>query len=743
MAATRIVAGKLREVWVETAPQDGGAAVAVSTGISCSSVLLSRVQAIVLLDQLVNAPVVTGSLSVVAGKLVITLVNSGGVGSTATWTLDVTLNHSVQQAPGSAPAPVLVVERSGGQSPNLVADWPLDVVRHFLVDQIDGDDANVGYIDAPLAATSIATAGKSVKTITRMLQIIPRCGCGRLAILHLANHSQAAGAIYGETLDLQGFGGYLYFLIRAWTAWLDSVAAPCWGDRDRQIGGARMIVPGPNPDGSWPIAGIDFVKALRLQVVDAGALLASDAATGYRVRFGMGTPHIDDVCVGITKSDTGLLELTNIPIDPLTGPVVPTPGVDTFWIESPGVILSGRYRELSAGTLRVVGLEWSSAVAGSIVLGVLDGESVYTFCNQSDITSTDGTLCVIRDTTSRLRFSSNWLLPTNALVPSFSPCRFGAVLAWELTDLFVDLYFASVSPSANPVSQGAMAVFGQRVFINGGSYLNGLSVMSDAYSIGAGTLSEVFVRIARIGWVLQVMLAGTSFAMSNGKINGVFLDDAVLKLGVSSGAAVGAVLRVANCVGGPTVRAACGTTGYKCGFYARATNCNQIVLGDPVDGAMPTITGADGDIMLDDPDSGWTSRLTYIQLAKGDYVDRTGTRWTGAAGIVSQDEPRVGSTLTNADVVIAPGTDKCSLYILPFVLTGNHQVTVQVTDMLAGQSTCIRVRDLSANTYAIVNGGPGAGTLFTKPASPGAVIDVWLKFDGTNMVLDRTVYKEV
>jgi hypothetical protein len=84
------------------------------------------------------------------------------------------------------------------------------------------------------------------------------------------------------------------------------------------------------------------------------------------------------------------------------------------------------------------------------------------------------------------------------------------------------------------------------------------------------------------------------------------------------------------------------------------------------------------------------------------------------------------------------------LYVLPSgILTANHQVTVQVTSMIVGQAVCIRRRDRSANTYAVINGGPGAGTLITTPASPSATIDVWVKFDGTNMVLDRTEYKDV
>jgi hypothetical protein len=112
--ATKIVPGILREVWRASTALDGGASEAIPTGIACTPGALSRVQAFVLLDQVANAPDISAALSIANRKLVVTLTNAAGVGNSAMWTLDVTRNHSIQQARGASPAPVLVVGGNGG-----------------------------------------------------------------------------------------------------------------------------------------------------------------------------------------------------------------------------------------------------------------------------------------------------------------------------------------------------------------------------------------------------------------------------------------------------------------------------------------------------------------------------------------------------------------------------------------------------------------------------------------------------
>jgi len=96
MAATRIVAGTLREIWQEAAGQPGGAPQVITTRIRIATQALSRIRALLVVDGVVGAAVPGAAASVVGGVLVMTVSNP--VGATSfTWTLDVELTHSVQQ----------------------------------------------------------------------------------------------------------------------------------------------------------------------------------------------------------------------------------------------------------------------------------------------------------------------------------------------------------------------------------------------------------------------------------------------------------------------------------------------------------------------------------------------------------------------------------------------------------------------------------------------------------------------
>lgn len=105
MAAVKVVSGGLREVWQESVAQNGGTIETVTTGIACSAENLPRVQGRLVLDTVTNTPFFTVALSVVTGRLVVTIANTAPAGNFGTWTLDITLNHSIQQAPGRAGAP--------------------------------------------------------------------------------------------------------------------------------------------------------------------------------------------------------------------------------------------------------------------------------------------------------------------------------------------------------------------------------------------------------------------------------------------------------------------------------------------------------------------------------------------------------------------------------------------------------------------------------------------------------------
>lgn len=70
------------------------------------------------------------------------------------------------------------------------------------------------------------------------------------------------------------------------------------------------------------------------------------------------------------------------------------------------------------------------------------------------------------------------------------------------------------------------------------------------------------------------------------------------------------------------------------------------------------------------------------------------------------------------------------------VLTANRTLILSVAGLTEGEVLRVVKLDKEAFTLAIVNGGPGAGTMFTFPASSGQIRMAQFKFDGTNLVLD-------
>ncbi len=95
-------------------------------------------------------------------------------------------------------------------------------------------------------------------------------------------------------------------------------------------------------------------------------------------------------------------------------------------------------------------------------------------------------------------------------------------------------------------------------------------------------------------------------------------------------------------------------------------------------------------------------------------------------------EDDAGAALTNANATIQVGGNRWRT--LPVsTLTDNRTLTLGTTNAQAGHTIDVTRLDAEAFTYAIANGGIGAGTLITFPVSTR----YWAKFqfDGTNWKL--------
>lgn len=104
-------------------------------------------------------------------------------------------------------------------------------------------------------------------------------------------------------------------------------------------------------------------------------------------------------------------------------------------------------------------------------------------------------------------------------------------------------------------------------------------------------------------------------------------------------------------------------------------------------------------------------------------------------GILGRQNAAKGADLTDAaaTIVIGGGTWR----VLPAsTLSANRVLTLGTTGAVAGDKIEVTRLDTGAYTYAVANGGVGAGTLVTLAASK--VASATFQFDGTNWAL-RTV----
>lgn len=88
-----------------------------------------------------------------------------------------------------------------------------------------------------------------------------------------------------------------------------------------------------------------------------------------------------------------------------------------------------------------------------------------------------------------------------------------------------------------------------------------------------------------------------------------------------------------------------------------------------------------------------------------------------------------GTALADADASIAVA-DGRKRTIPAATLSASRTITLATTNALAGDIIEITRLDTTANTVAIVNGGPGAGTIATMPVSARSFIAC--RFDGAN-----------
>lgn len=212
------------------------------------------------------------------------------------------------------------------------ANWTGD--RYYAIDYDAGNDGNLGYSDASMAAAGLVAK----KTWTALKAIIPRIGAGRGIVVAIKN--RAAGANYLtpaaviDNFDWQGFLGYRRAQLVGTSDFSNSTT-----DQIRAGFVIATGATGPNGDGSWTCAAGGTVN---LFAIGAGALPAASTLEGWRVRFkGNVTAALAERCAGIHTAVAGAGGTISTMDDLNSAPAVG----DEFFIEMPGV---------SFGTVAVV-----------------------------------------------------------------------------------------------------------------------------------------------------------------------------------------------------------------------------------------------------------------------------------------------------------------------------------------------------------------------------------------------------
>jgi hypothetical protein len=222
--------------------------------------------------------------------------------------------------------PVRLDLTASGTEPATVADWDLTLWRYFFVDYDNGDDANVGFVDAA-AGTTFAVggpAGTALRTYDELFTRLPRLGGGRN--VKILARSRAAGATYlnaagaVQDVDFSAFLGYAQFLHQASTDLSNTVT-------DRITAGAIAGSTGPNADGSWTVAAGSTTLLVNIA---AGALPAEPAIIGMRLRFkGNVTAALVNATVNVGANAAGSITISAAGVAPAAG--------DEFFIERPGL----------------------------------------------------------------------------------------------------------------------------------------------------------------------------------------------------------------------------------------------------------------------------------------------------------------------------------------------------------------------------------------------------------------------
>lgn len=210
------------------------------------------------------------------------------------------------------------------------ADWPLGSVRYYACDGVYGDDGNSGYSNVTQTAAGLV----AVRTLDRLLQIIPKFGAGRLVRAAVRSTNYASDT----TLALAGYPGYKAFILTA-TADVPTAGSVAFaGGANDAICAGMSTATGMNAGGYnstvYSVSSGTATITLQLNGGGAPSFPAMPARPyGCRLRFDAATKTVAlrNKCVGIIHVSGGNTFILSLPLGTDPDPL------DVCYIEMPAV----------------------------------------------------------------------------------------------------------------------------------------------------------------------------------------------------------------------------------------------------------------------------------------------------------------------------------------------------------------------------------------------------------------------
>lgn len=472
-----------------------------------------------------------------------------------------------------------------------VANWDPALARYIFVDNQNGIDTNIGYIDAAPGTVFAAGAGAAVaiRTAEELRNRIPRVGASRILVVLFrprsdnGNYLNKAGA--ADFVDFN-YDGYLTPIFRGSNDFTNSLD-------DQYDSGGAIDATGPNGDGSWTV----LTQVSFTITVAAGALPVENTLTGNKLQFK------GNVTAAARQSGQTVIARSAATIFDTGAAQTLAPG-DEFFFMTPGVRftvirgMGGRGGMVTGQTVprnvQAIGFRFTSAISIYEQIPIR-----MEFCRF------DSTFSVKAGT--ELSVSTNWRNESevNINMRSGLDCRGAATYQGLVTSINM-CAFHSTMAFINMLGDGSV----------NNSYYNGLCSLNGIGKEIGTTGGFGFVFGGFPGTRPSRFAAGIAVGQANLLFNSIDLDGSTSGIVVTgntnqiefsnvSGALTGGVISVIDLTG---------------------TSASGIVIGT---GMTATPSGVGFEVVLAGP-----AGTTFASFATTNVVDTNGNDTQGSAGHV-------------------------------------------------------------------------------------------------------------